>query len=300
MNVNNQLNLYQESGNFSPINLILANLGTLLLIIPISYFYSLFIAYFPLIYFNIIAVVLYGYLIALINDAFHKAFKIRNKKITTIYSIATAIFAYYAQWVSYFYVISIENVTLFFEPGLFFSIFLKPLLIIENIFMLNKLGSWEMFSVTFKGGILSLIWILEFLIILLSCYFGLSKIKIRPFSENDNNWYKKETFDFHFEPIRLRKDFMKDYLNNPFDAINNLEKGNLFRYSKIYIYHSNSETKSLIGIDNVTETERGKGKKEYEEIIAPNYIDNIYTVQLKQKFKIKKRGFFDFFYELYS
>jgi diaminopimelate epimerase len=79
-----------------------------------------------------------------------------------------------------------------------------------------------------------------------------------------------------------------------------LELGNGTRFSNSYLYTSKTESKSLISIENVMVTERGKGKKEVEEIVAPNYVDVNYILQLKAKFKIRKSSFFDFFTELYS
>ena len=295
-----QLKFYQESGVANPINLFLTFICTSIIIIPISYFYSLIITYFPLIYFNVVLVVVYGYIIALLSNIFAKVFKIRNKKKTLIITLLSALFAFYCQWVSYLYIILNENVTIFFEPNLYFKMFSLPFQNLQNILAINEFGSWEIFSTVFKGNILWVIWILEFSIILATSYFGFLKMSVNPFSEIDNKWYKKEVFNFDFEAIKLRKDFIKNYQENPFEAINNLESGNGIRYSNIYIYSSKSKNKILLSIDNIMVTERGKGKKDIEEILAPNYIDSNIAIQLKNKFKIKKSTFFDFFTELYS
>jgi hypothetical protein len=245
-------------------------------------------------------VIVYGYIVALLSFFFSRIFKIRNTKKAIIITLISALFAFYCQWVSFLYIISSENVTLFFEPNLYFNLFVIPFSLFEEILYLNTFGTWEIFSTVFKGNILWLIWIAEMLIIIVASYLGFSKTKKRPFSEVDHKWYQKEVFNFDFEAIKLRKNFIKTYQNNPLDAINSLEPGNGIRYSNIYVYTSESKRKMLLSIENIMVTERGKGKKDIEEILAPHYVDNNTILQLKNKFKVKKSSLFDFFTNLYS
>tara|TARA_B110000091_G_scaffold214451_1_gene268000 strand:- start:1295 stop:2194 length:900 start_codon:yes stop_codon:yes gene_type:complete len=296
---NNAIKFYEESGVARPLNLFFTFVCTSILIIPISYFYSLFITYFPLIYFNVIVVVLYGYGIALLSVLFGKIFKLRNKKKALIITLTAALFAFYCQWVSYLYIISSEDVSLFFDPHLYFKLFVIPFDFFEDIVFLNTIGTWEVFSTVFKGTILWLIWTSELLIIMATAYFGFSKIKTAPFSEIDNKWYKKEVFDSNFETIKLRTNFIEAYKEDPFTAISNLEPGNGIRYANIYIHSSTNKNKILLSIENVVITERGKGKKDIEEILAPNFIDSTSFMQLKNKYKIKKSSLLDFFRALY-
>lgn len=294
------LNYYKESGIALPINLGLSILISSLLIIPFSYLYSLAITFLPFIYFNIVIVVVYGYVIAFISNFINSLLKIRNRKKSIIAVLIVALISIYSQWVSYIYILFSEQVDLFFNIDIYLDFFINPILLVKDIIMLNELGSWEMFSIIFKGTPLLLIWVSEILITLFSTYFVMVYLKPKPFSETDNNWFKKNVFEMEFDAIKLRKDFIKEYTENPFEAINNLGSGNGIRYSKINIYTSKSENKNLLSIDNVMITERGEGKKNIEEIIAPHYVDSNYIVQLKQKFKVKKKSAFDFFFDLYS
>jgi hypothetical protein len=243
---------------------------------------------------------LYGYVVALLSVLFGKIFKLRNKKKTLIITLLTALFAFYCQWISYLYIISSEDVSLFFDPHLYFKLFVIPFDFFEDIVFLNAVGTWEVFSTVFKGNVLWLIWLLELFIIMASAYFGFSNIKTAPFSEIDNKWYKKEIFDSNFETIKLRKNFIEAYKKDPFTAISSLEPGNGIRYANIYIHSSKNKNKVLLSIENVIITERGKGKKDIEEILAPNFIDSTNYMQLKNNYKIKKSSFLDFFKAFYS
>ena len=297
---NKSIAYYKESGIAPPINLLACFLTSTLIIIPVSYFFSLIITYMPFIYLNMVLVILFGYSISLIVNSISKLFKIRNRNKKVGLTLIVTLFGFYANWVSYFYLITTEKVTLFFDISTYINYYLRPDLIVLNILELSKFGTWEIFSITFKDSALWIVWIAEFLIIILTSYYGIIKAKEIPFSENDNKWYKKHTIDTDFEPIKFRNDFIDKYSENPFEAICSLGKSDFTRFSKIYVYSSDSETRNLISIDNVLISEGGKGKKEYDEILAPNYIDSNYMIQLRQKFKLKKSSFFDFFNDLYS
>jgi hypothetical protein len=291
---------YTESGIAPLINIFFCFVISCVVIVPISYFYSLLITYMPFIYLNLVIVILYGYTISLIVNTFSRFFKIRNKKKTIALTLLVGLVAIYEQWISYLYIITSEDVTLFFDIKTYFGMLLRPDYLFFEIIELNKFGAWELFSILFKGSTLWIIWVLEILMTLFASYFGIINTKNPPFSENDNNWYKKHTLDSDFEPIKLKNNFIEEYEKNPFIAICSLGKSDFTRYSKIYIYSSASETRNLISIENVLVTEKGSGKKEFNEILAPHYIDNNYMIQLKQNFRLKKSSFFDFFKDLYS
>ena len=297
---NKSIIYYKESGIAPLVNILFCFIISCFVIIPISYFYSLLIEFMPFIYFNLIIVILYGYTISLIVNMFSRFFKIRNKKKTIALTLLVGLIAIYEQWISYLYIITSEDVTLSFDIKTHFGMLLRPDYLFFEILELNKFGAWELFSILFKGSTLWLIWFLEILMTLIASYFGILNIKNPPFSENDNKWYKKHTLNSDFEPIILKKKFIEEYQKNPFIAICSLGKSNFTRYSKIYIYSSESETRNLISIENVLVTENGSGKKEYNEILAPHYIDNNYMIQLRQKFKLKKLSIFYFFKDLYS
>ena len=115
-----------------------------------------------------------------------------------------------------------------------------------------------------------------------------------PFSEKDNKWFKKEFIDFDFEHIVFKKNFVEEFSINPFESISQLKRGDGIRHSKISIFKSETESKSLITIDNIIVTQRGKGKKDYTKVLEYCYLDNNFLAQLREKYKIKKATIFDY------
>ncbi|WP_272149495.1 hypothetical protein [Tenacibaculum aiptasiae] len=295
-----ELSLYNESGEAPIINLSLVLIFGILITLFASYFYSLIVTFMPLIYFNFILGLVFGYSISQISYLLNRVFKIRNRKKSIIITLTLAILGVYFQWVSYFYIISVEEVKLVIDTNFFIQILTRPDLLIENIIILNKTGSWELFGFLIKNFSLSIIWILEATIIILMAYSGYKNINIEPFSESTNKWYKKLYIDKDFEQIHLKKDFIEHFNNSVFDTINSLKYGNANRYSRIYIYYLKSETRSLISIENVLISHNDNGKKEVTEILPPCYIGMDTISQLKKEFGLKKISLIDSIKDLYQ
>ena len=297
---NNSLKFYKESGIAPVPNLLFSFLLSSSIITLVSYYYSLLVTYMPFIYINFLMTMVFGYIIALVSYNFFTLFKIRSRKKLILFSILLAVVGIYAQWASYIYIISIEGVDLFPDLAFFTELFIRPDYLINDIGVISENGAWEIFGIMFKGAALWLIWTFEIAIIVSTTYYGVSNKGIMPFSEASNEWYKKHTIETDFEAIKLRKDFVKSYSENPVNAIKSLDKGNGFRYSKVHIYKSKTDRKSLVSIENVMVTESGRGKKETEEIIAPHFLENNYVNELMQEYRTKKVTFFDSISEIYS
>jgi len=297
---NNNLNFYKQSTNAPIINLILSIIISSIIIFFFSYYYSLIITYLPLVYLNILLVLLFGYSIFLIGNSINRLFKIRNRKRALVSIIILSFLGFYFQWINYFYIISHEEITLFIKDwDLLSLIFLSPKAMLDYIIEINKNGAWEMFSFPIKGIILWGIWFLELLLIVLMAYFSYLKSKIDPFSDENNNWYVKNTIDVDFEQILLKKNFIDEFKEDAFKAISSLKQGYGTRYSKIYIYTSKG-SKSLISIENIIVTNQGRGNKEHTTIIEPCYIKNSLLNEIKDKYKLRKPEFFDFIKEIYA
>lgn len=291
---------YKESGTANPINIFLSITSSLIVLLFVSFFYSFIITYLPLIYFNFIVVAAYGFIIAYISRGFNTLYKIRNKKTSIYITIVVTLFAIYFQWVNYLFIISYEDIEplLFFKEIKVFSEFLfRPDLVVIDIINISKIGFWSlgfMSDVPVKGIFLWLIWLAEIAII---SFFAISvfiNFKTIPFSERDNKWYKKEIIDFDFEYVAFKKQFIESFLNNASESILSLKRGDGIRHSKISIFSSKGEPNSLISLDNIIVTQRGKGKKDITKVIEHYYIDNKDLELLKQSFRTKKSSIFDY------
>ncbi|MFI0428327.1 hypothetical protein [Mariniflexile sp. HMF6888] len=294
-----KIDFYTESGIAKPLNITLVFLCGLISILFFSYFYSLIITYLPIIYFNFLIVIGFGFTIAFLSRIFNVVFKIRNRRKSIIITIILSLFAIYFQWVSYIFIISFDDYDFFKtfkEFEYFLSILFRPDIVIENIIEISKVGLWSIGSsnLYIRGFMLWAIWLVEACIIIFVSYNIFKNFNDIPFSEKDNKWFKKEIIDFDFEHIAFKKKFVEEFLLNPFESVNQLKRGDGLRHSKISIFKSETESKNLITIDNVIVTQRGKGKKDYTKVLEYCYVDNSDLSQIKGKFRTKKASIFDY------
>lgn len=292
-------NFYKESGVATPLNISFVILSSLIFILFFSYFYSLIITYLPIIYFNFLIVIAFGFIVAFTSRIFNIIFKIRNQKKTVIITIILALFAIYFQWVSYLFIISFDDYDffkIFKKSEYFFNILTRPDYVIYDIIEISKVGLWSLGSsnLYIKGFPLWLIWIGEAGIILFVSYKIFINFNEIPFSEKDHKWFKKEIIDFDFEHIAFKKNFVEDFILDPFNSITQLKRGDGLRHSKIYIFNSETEIKNLITIDNVIVTQRGKGKKDFTKVLEYYYVDKSDVSKLRLKYKTKKASIFDY------
>ncbi len=295
----NRLDYYKESGIAPPLNITLVLICSFITILFFSYLYSLITTYLPLIYFNFLIAIGFGFTISFTSRIFNVLFKIRNRKMTIITTVVISIFAIYFQWVSYLFIISYEDIgafNIFSRLNDFFIILFRPDLVIRNIIDINKIGLWSLgtSNINIRGLILWLVWLAEASIILFISINNFINFDIIPFSEKDNKWFKKEFIDFDFEHIAYKKLFVEEFSSHPYESINKLKKGNGLRHSKISLFKSETESKSLITVNNIIVTQRGKGKKDITNVLKLCYIDNMVLSQLKGKYTIKKASIFDY------
>lgn len=267
-----KLDFYKESGIATPLNIFLVIIFSLISILFLSYFYSLIITYLPIIYFNFLVVIGYGFTISFISRIFNTLFKIRNRKKTIIITIILAVFAVYFQWVSYLFIISYDDYDFFQilnDLGYFINILFRPDLVVLDIIDINKVGLWSLGSsnLYIRGFVLWLIWLIEAGIIIFVSYNNFKIFNDIPFSEKDNKWFKKEIIDFDFEHIAFKKKFVEEFHLNPFESISQLKRGDGLRHSKISIFKSETESKSIVTIDNIVITQKGKGKKDFTKVL---------------------------------
>jgi len=195
-----------------------------------------------------------------------------------------ALFATYFQWVFYLYILSSENITPLNDVSYIVDLLLDPMYLIEFINELNKIGAWDIGDVTINGSELWLIWLGEALITLgisLRIYYSFD---MKPFSEEDNQWYNKTKINTDFEFINLKKTFLEEFYKNPIVTLNSLKKGDGTRQSNVYVFSSKSQNMFLISIENSIVNK--KGRKEYSEVLKPCFLNRNHLIEIKEKFTI--------------
>ncbi|MEL7426729.1 MAG: hypothetical protein AAFN81_27300, partial [Bacteroidota bacterium] len=160
--------LYQESGKFNPTGLLLSILAFVLLSIVLGYVYVLIMMFIPLIYFNVLITIglgiLLGYLVRVSTKLSHN----RNAKSRMILAAVLGLLVTYFMWVAYLLYIANGAVMpsiseylsalpwIVTDPGSFFDL----------MSVINMMGAWSIFGLTFSGILLALVWLAEVLIII--------------------------------------------------------------------------------------------------------------------------------------
>ncbi|TYA84077.1 hypothetical protein [Seonamhaeicola marinus] len=295
------LNLYyKESGIASPLSISLSILSGAIILLFCSFFYSLLIANLSFIYLNFLIVAAYGFIVCYTSRAFNMIFKIRNRKKSIVITIILALLAIYFQWISYIFIISFDELDpalLFKEWDFFFNLLIRPDIFVSTMIDISNVGLWSIGAsngTTLKGVLLWAIWLGEAAIIIYIAVKHYLNFETIPFSEKDNKWFKKELLDFDFERVVYKKSFVEELLQNPSEAILNLKRGDGLRHSKISVFSSETEPRSLITIDNIVITQRGKGKRDVTKVLEYYYIDNLHLSIIRSKFRTKTASIFDY------
>ncbi len=292
---NKQPQYYIESGNAAILNISLSIFCSLILIGFLSMIYALFVAYIPIVYFNILLTIGLGIAISFVSRLFNSIFKIRNRKKTLIITIILALFGVYFQWIWYLLYISSEEFQVVENISSFFSLLVHPNWVIESIIEISQIGVWGIFGFPrFNGFFLWTIWISELVIIVYMAYHNYTNFETIPFSEKENQWFIKEYIDTEFEYISYKQKFIDDFQSSPYEAIKKLEKGNGIRHSRISIYKTKMESQYLFAINNVIVTQKGKGKEDITVVLKPCFVDKLFINNIKNDYRIKKSSRFEF------
>ena len=284
MKTQNVFKKYQISGKAPIINLAILFLFGICIMLLLGFLYSSLITIIPIIYFNVFVLFGFSYIIAHICHYLNVTFKIRNKIASMIITAILALIATYFQWVFYLYIISSENITPFNDASYIMDLLLDTGYVIDFIIDLNKVGAWEIGSVTYSGTTLWLFWLGEVILTLgisLKVYYGFD---LKPFSEKDNQWYDISKINTDFEFIHIKKNFLEDFYKNPVEALNSLKKGNGTRQSNVYIFSSKSQNTFLISIEN--SVVNNKGRKESFEVLEPCFLDRTHLREIKENYKV--------------
>ncbi|MFT4612049.1 MAG: hypothetical protein ACJA1H_001945 [Glaciecola sp.] len=286
--------LYQESGKASALSIVLTVLSGTAALSVFTYVYSLFLVYIPIVYLNVISTTVLAFIVSYLSQLFNRTFKIRNHKKSILITLVIGVIAVYLQWVWYVTLVLSFDSSPLSNLSNFFGLCIRPDSVIQSIIDINTIGVWEFFGSPVTGLILWGIWCLEAGIIIFVAYNNYRHFEIIPFSEKDNTWFKKEYINVDFEYIAFKQKFIDKMETNASDAILQLEKGHGIRYSKTAVFRAPTEQKSLVSIDNIIVTQRGKGSKDITKVLPLMYVDNHHLVILKKIFEFKKTSIFEF------
>lgn len=264
---------YTESGKINLIKQSLSYGFCIVVALLLGYVYSTIIVFIPIVYFNFLVTVGFGIGLGLICRVLVRFSHNRSKRSQLIQAIIIGLLANYFQWTAY--ILFAYNGTI---PGieLYFSN-LHWIVIPKNFFAalseINRIGTWSIFGITFKGFALTFIWIVEFLLIMAGPIVAIVKTKIYPYSELHQQWYHKYTLFKDFESLSAANNFINELASEPVKTIENLRKGSGLRHTKIHVFYLKDVEKQYLTFEDIFIEDRGKGKK-HSSIIINNIMIN--------------------------
>ncbi len=191
-------NYYTPSGKMSPVAIGYFLLCVFIILPLLGLVYSYAIWYIPIIYVNVLLAVGFGFAIGfVISLLVVKMGKVRSVSKSVLFGVLGALVAYYFHWVVWsdllynasggndyfsFSNISISEVLSFAaQPGAIF----------ELIGSVNEMGTWGFGDSPVSGTLLTVVWVIEFLIIFVVATVVSTSFAGTPFCEVENEWFKE-------------------------------------------------------------------------------------------------------------
>lgn len=277
---------YEEPKSINPQGLIIASLIGVALAILLAFVYIILQVSIPLIYFAVLVTFGTGILLSFCTRFIAKITHNRNKKSQFIIALIIGILLNYFQWVAYLLYVSKGQIPAIGEYLLNLGLIFSVNDFWGAIMELNSIGLWSVFGIEFKGGLLSIIWVLEFLLILLVPIIYIRKSKIFPYSEKYGKWYPKFTLEEKFKIIHGAPKIIESLKQDVYKTIDELGLGKGDRFTKIYLYYLEDEQNQYIDFERVIIDREGKEDKDF--IIENFRIEKETTKKILQTFSNKK------------
>ena len=250
---------YRPEGSFNLVNIGFAFILCLILSLFLGWLYNLTFLI-PIIYFNVLITIGFGFVLAISLQIIAKLLKIRERKTRIYLVIFSTIIAYYSHWIAYILYITSQKIPTLFE---FFSYWTYPrnfFLIIDEI---NTYGTWSFgFSnIPVNGIVLTIIWIVEALIIFFIAINYILKFPENPFSEKLNKWYPKLTLEYDFAPMYSQKKFLSNFKESRINLFLDMDKGLANKFASVSIFYLEGENNQYLAIDTIFIEVRNNAKK---------------------------------------
>lgn len=250
-------------------------------ILSIVYIYLIY--YIPLIYFNFLITVGCGIAAGLVMTAIITLGKVRNNKLALFSGIIAVCIMKYVQWCVYIPIVftnayEVLELTVPERFGMSFDLLIHPAMVIDFIGIINQEGVWSIFTINFKGALLTIVWLLEFLLMAGSaCVVALEKSK-SPFCEEDGTWYAKMPDEIGArlpENLDGLKTAMENGDFNELIQLSKEYKPDCSQYLSLTFYKPRNSEHYYLKIEKVTVTEdKGKEKRHKEVLVEYISIDN--------------------------
>lgn len=168
----------------------------------------------PFIYFTFIATAGFGLGVGYTLQSFLRMGKVRNRTAGIVLSLVAGVFALYASWVSFIWV-------LFYSSEGIHVLAYQPDLLMGAIQFFGENGIWEMNGSTPTGWGLYIVWILEALIIV-GLTVSTALAKVTPFCEACHEWSRPALCPAYFALPESPDELVRDLEGENYEPLHRL------------------------------------------------------------------------------
>ncbi len=285
--MNNKELFYVESGNIDLKKQIISYLFGFLTALIFGFLYNILITIIPIVYFQVFITLVVSASLGIICRILIRFSDNRNKKSQMKHAVFVGFFANFFQ-LSAYVITTYNNALPSFEvyiSQLFY--FISPINLFSALYEINQVGTWYIASVPFNGVLLTIIWIIEFLLIMAGPILAIYISKGYPYSELQKTWYKRYVLFKDFETIAASDSFVFEFAKNPKFNIDNLQKGTGNRHTKIHVYFLKNEEYQYLTFEKVYVSKNGRGEEKKVYIINNMKISNADAEYILNKYENK-------------
>jgi len=274
---------YKPSGKFSPASFVYFLILCVTAFPILGLLYAYCIWYIPFIYINFIIAGIFGLITGfLINSFVIGKGKVRNVTLAVLLGIlggAIALYFHWAVWVdlvinagesygSSRIGVTVSNIKIFQVFGLV----ARPDILFEFIGQINEFGTWGIKGSTVSGIFLTIIWIIEFIIIVGVSTFMTFPKAYQPFCEQGNTWFEeKELGTFQF--IENTAEIKKQLESKDSSQIEGVKMfSNTDTNHSIFTLYTSKFGENYLTIDNKTAKIDKNGKLDFDSDEFVEYI----------------------------
>jgi len=276
---------YQESNQINGPKLAMAYVFCFLVAIVTAYVYMLIVVMLPLVYIGCAMPIIFGgglsFVVRFITRLTHN----RNLKSRCVLAVTMGLFLTYFQWViflMYAYDLRLPSFgTYLINIGLPFYMEGTWAFIVE----INEVGLWEVFGEVINGSFLTIIWVLEFLILMFFLLIHTISVRAYPYAEDKEQWYKKYTLEDEYKiggSIKLTAGLNED----AYKTIKELGYGQGNRHAKIHLYYLERSSYHYLDVERIMINK--DAKREADLLIEAIRIDNKTATSLLDNFEHKQ------------
>ena len=273
-------NYYTPSGKFSPLSFVYLLLVCAVVLPILAAIYAYAIWYIPFVYLNFLVTAGFGFVIAIaVGQIVIKIGKVRNYGLAIFFALIASLVAYYLQWIVWADLaintgevignkkigVAVSNVQ--FDQLLY--LLANPSELFGLIGLINEEGTWGFKGSVVTGTFLTIIWVIEFLIIVIIAVIGSVARSKEPFNETLDEWFKEEELPV-FSYIENSNNFKQLAEQGNWEELGTtIEKGNQDQSHSVFTLFASGNEYYL----SVTNEKAKVAKKDKVEFDTDNFIE---------------------------